>query len=121
MRACTDIIIPSVMEYQPMEGLYGMIHLWKSETMRRSQDNPLNLIGVLPNAHSTRNTLYRDLLNSLKEQMPEYVLDSVIARRVIYAETDTKDAVPPSIFMYPDSNLAKQEVLRAWQTKLKKG
>jgi hypothetical protein len=45
--------------------------------------------------------------------MPDYVLESKIGRRLIYAEADAEGAVPPSIFMYPDKNLARQEVLSA--------
>jgi hypothetical protein len=39
------------------------------------------------------------------------VLESSIGRRLIYAEADADGAVPPSIFLYPDNNPAKQEVL----------
>jgi len=113
VRASTDLLIPSIMEPQPMEGIYGMIHLWKSETLRRPNHNPLNLIGVLPNSYVKRGIVHRDHLSSLRNEIPEYVLESVISRRLIYAEADAEGAVPPSIFMYPDSNPAKQEVLSA--------
>lgn len=113
VRASTDLLIPSIMEPQPIEGIYGMIHLWKSETLRRSSDNPINLIGVLPNSFVQRGIVHKDHLQSLKEQIPDYVLNSVICRRLIYAEADANDAVPPSIFLYPDSNPAKQEILKA--------
>jgi len=115
IRAATDLIIPSIMEPQPIEGIYGMIHLWKNETLRRSQHAPLNLIGVLPNSFVSRGIVHNDHLNDLKVQMKDYVLDSIIRRRLIYAEADANDAVPPSIFMYPDSNPAKQEIIQACQ------
>lgn len=111
VRAATDLIIPSIMEPQPIEGIYGMIHLWKSETMRRAESNPLNLIGVLPNSYDRRGIIHKDHYDSLKKEMPNYVLESKIGRRLIYAEADADGAVPPSIFMYPDKNVAKQEVL----------
>ena len=38
-----------------------------------------------------------------------------LGRRLIYAEADADGAVPPSIFMYPEKNLARQEVLLACQ------
>ncbi len=115
IRAATDIIIPSLMEPQPIEGIYGMLHLWKTESLRRSEDNPLNLIGVLPNSFVKRGIVHKDHLKSLKRQLPEHVLNSVIARRLIFSEVDATDAVPPSIFDYPDSNLAKQEAMKACQ------
>lgn len=115
VRAATDLIIPSIMEPQPIEGIYGMIHLWKSETLRRPENNPLNLIGVLPNSFDRRGIIHKDHLDSLKREMPDYVLDAKIGRRLIYAEADADGAVPPSIFFYPDKNVAKQEVLLACQ------
>jgi chromosome partitioning protein len=113
VRAATDLIIPSIMEPQPIEGIYGMIHLWKSETLRRPESKPLNLIGVLPNCFVKRGIIHQDHLDDLKKQMPNYVFDSVICRRLIYSEVDADGAVPPSIFNYPNSNPAKQEVLNA--------
>ncbi|HLB41647.1 MAG TPA: ParA family protein [Gammaproteobacteria bacterium] len=115
VRAATDLLIPSIMEPQPIEGIYGMIHLWKSETLRRHKNNALNLIGVLPNSYDRRGIIHKDHYDSLKHEMPDYVLESKIGRRLIYAEADADGAAPPSIFMYPDKNLAKQEVLSACQ------
>lgn len=115
VRAATHILIPSIMEPQPMEGIYGMIHLWKSETLRRPESNPLNLIGVLPNSYDRRGIIHKDHYDSLKHEMPDYVLESKIGRRLIYAEADAEGAAPPSIFMYPDKNVARQEILIACQ------
>ena len=113
VRAATDLIIPSIMEPQAIEGIYGMIHLWKSETLRRPESQPLNLIGVLPNCIFNRGIIHKDHLDDLRVQMPNYVFNSVICRRLIYSEVDADGALPPSIFKYPDSNLAKREVLIA--------
>jgi chromosome partitioning protein len=113
VRAATHLLIPSIMEPQPIEGIYGMIHLWKSETLRRQENNPLHLIGVLPNSYDRRGIIHKDHYDSLKHEMPNYVLESKIGRRLIYAEADADGAAPPSIFMYPDKNMAKQEVLSA--------
>lgn len=115
VRAATDLLIPSIMEPQPIEGIYGMIHLWKSETLRRPDHRQLNLIGVLPNSYDRRGIIHKDHYDSLKQEMPNYVLESKIGRRLIYAEADADGAAPPSIFMYPDKNIAKQEVLLACQ------
>jgi len=113
VRAATHLLIPSIMEPQPIEGIYGMIHLWKSETLRRHENNPLHLIGVLPNSYDRRGIIHKDHYDSLKQEMPNHVLESKIGRRLIYAEADADGAAPPSIFMYPDKNVAKQEVLLA--------
>lgn len=113
VRAATHLLIPSIMEPQPIEGIYGMIHLWKSETLRRHENNPLHLVGVLPNSYDRRGIIHKDHYSSLKQEMPNYVLESKIGRRLIYAEADADGAVPPSIFLYPEKNIAKQEVLLA--------
>ena len=113
VRAATHILIPSIMEPQPIEGIYGMIHLWKSETLRRPAQHPLQLIGVLPNSFDRRGIIHKDHYDSLKQEMPDHVLEAKLARRLIYAEADADGAVPPSIFMYSDKNVAKQEVLLA--------
>jgi chromosome partitioning protein len=115
VRAATDLLIPSIMEPQPIEGIYGMIHLWKSETLRRPENRPLNLVGVLPNSYDRRGIIHKDHYESLKNEMPDYVLESKIGRRLIYAEADADGAAPPSIFMYPEKNVARQEVLLACQ------
>jgi chromosome partitioning protein len=113
IRASTDIIIPSVMEPTVIEGIYGMIHLWKTEKLRRTTDNDINLIGILTNSYDRRAILHRDQRQDLLDHIPDYVLNSIIARRLIYAEVDAEGAVPRSIFMCKDSNLAKKEVLIA--------
>jgi chromosome partitioning protein len=113
VRAATDLLIPSIMEPQPIEGIYGMIHLWKSETLRRPEHKSLNLIGVLPNSFDRRGIIHKDHYESLRQEMPDHVLESKIGRRLIYAEADADGAAPPSIFMYPEKNPARQEVLSA--------
>lgn len=111
VRAATDIIIPSLMEPQTMEGIYGMMHLWKTESVRRDDDQPLNLIGILANLFDKRTNLHRNLLDELRKDIPNQVLNSILSRRVLFSEVDSQDAVPPSIFDYPNSNPAKIEVL----------
>jgi len=113
VRASTHLLIPSIMEPQAIEGIYGMIHLWKSEALRRPENDPINLIGILPNSFDRRGIIHKDHYESLKEEMSEYVLESKIGRRLIYAEADAEGAAPPSIFMYPEKNIARQEVLAA--------
>lgn len=115
VRAATDILIPSIMEPQPIEGIFGMLQLWRQEQMRRSQNNPLNLIGILPNMFKKNSNLHEGYLANLKENpnISEYIIPAVIGRRMIFAEVDADGARPPSIFDLPDSNQAKQEALNA--------
>ncbi len=112
VRAATDILIPSMMEPSPMEGTQGMMHLWKTESLRRDNSNPLNLIGILANAFDKRTSIHKDFYDDLKKRMSQHVLNSVINRRIIYTEVDSEGATPPSIFDYPDSNVAKVEIIQ---------
>ena len=64
-KAATHILIPAQMEEYSIQGIYGMLQLWKQETYSRDQDNPIELIGILPNKFRGVN-LHRDFLEGLK-------------------------------------------------------
>lgn len=112
IKAATHIVIPSQMEQNSLQGIYGMLQLWKQEALQRDEDNPLNLIGILPNKIREIN-LHRDLLQELKsaEFVGNYVMENKLKLRSVYAEVDAEDANPRSIFHLPDSNVAKQEAV----------
>lgn len=111
MRAATEIIIPSQMEDKPLRGVFGMMQLWVQEKNRRDASNPLNLIGILPNMYDSRTALhtsmYEDLMNN--ENMAPHLMSCKLSRRINYAENDTEDATPKSIFDLPASNKARIE------------
>lgn len=114
VKAATHILIPSIMEPQPIEGVYGMLQLWKQEQLQRSPDNPLTLIGILPNMF--RNVrLHQDLLIELKESraISEYVLPLSLGQRTIFSEMDAVGASHSTVFELPDNNKAKLEALAA--------
>ena len=113
IRAATHVVIPSIMEPQPIEGIYGMLQLWKQEQLRRPIDKPINLVGILPNMFNSRSSLHKGLLESLSNnhQISQYVIPGKIGRRIAFAEVDAEDAQPSSIFDLPDNNFAKQEAL----------
>ncbi len=46
IRAATHIIIPTTMEPQTIEGLHGMLQLWRRETKKRKKGDELNIIGI---------------------------------------------------------------------------
>lgn len=114
VKAATHILIPSIMEPQPIEGVYGMLQLWKQEQLQRSSSNPLNLVGILPNMF--RNVrLHQDLLIELKENraISEFVLPLTLGQRTIFSEMDAEGASHSTIFELPDTNKAKLEALAA--------
>lgn len=112
VKAATHILIPSIMEPQPIEGVFGMLQLWKQEQLQRSSHNPLNLIGILPNMF--RNVrLHQDLLLELQNNtaIAEYVLPWSLGQRTIFSEMDAEGASHSTVFELPDSNKAKIEAL----------
>ncbi len=112
IKAADYLIIPSIMEEQPLQGVYGMMQLWMQESMARPKERPLELLGILPNMF--RNTkLHNDILESLQkdEAIGEYVIPYKLSQRTAYAEVDVKGINPESIFDLPDSHKAKQQAL----------
>lgn len=112
VKAASHIIIPCVMEEQPIQGVYGMLQLWMQETYQRKEDNKLNLIGILPNMMRQIN-LHRDMLASLKanKAIAKYVIPMQLSLRTAFAEVDAEGASPRTIFDLPDLNPAKLEAL----------
>ncbi len=110
MKAATHIVIPSVMEEQPVQGIYGMLQLWMQESLAREKDRPLKLIGILPNMFK-QTRLHKDILKCLQENpaISKYVLPVSLSQRIVFAEIDAEEANPRSIFDYSVSHVAKQE------------
>lgn len=112
IKAATHIIIPCVMETQPVQGIYGMIQVWMEETFKRQQNKPLELIGILPNMFKQCN-LHNDIFESLKEQpfLANHLIPHKLGNRVAFAEVDVEEAMPRSIFDLPENNPARIEAI----------
>lgn len=112
IKAATHIIIPSVMEEQPVQGIYGMLQLWMQESLAREKERPLKLIGILPNMFK-QTRLHKDILVSLQdnEAIGKYVMPVKLSQRIVFAEIDSEDATPHSIFDFQENHLAKQEAM----------
>ncbi|OGT66132.1 MAG: hypothetical protein A3J38_03830 [Gammaproteobacteria bacterium RIFCSPHIGHO2_12_FULL_45_9] len=112
IKAATHIIIPSVMEEQPVQGIYGMLQLWMQESLARDKSRPLNLIGILPNMFK-QTRLHRDILKSLQENsaISKYILPVKFSQRIVFAEVDAADSTPRSIFDFPELHVAKSEAM----------
>ena len=113
MRAATHIIIPSIMEAQPIQGIYGMMQLWMQESLNREKDRPINLIGILPNIFR-QNNLHKDMLDSLRNNsnLAKYVMPVSLGQRVAFAEVDVDGATPRSVFDLASDALARQEAMK---------
>jgi chromosome partitioning protein len=112
IKAATHILIPSLMEHKPIEGVYGMLQLWMQESIRRDTSRPIHLIGILPNLYK-HTILHRDMLASLKENpsASKYVMPVKLCNRTAFAEVDVEGASPRTIFDLPDNDPAKKEAL----------
>ena len=110
IKAATHIIIPSVMEEQPVQGIYGMLQLWMQESLTREKSRPLQLIGILPNMFK-QTRLHKDILKSLQDSpaIGKYVLPVKFSQRIVFAEVDAADSNPRSIFDFPEQHVAKAE------------
>lgn len=113
IKAATHMLIPSIMEEAPIQGVYGMLQLWKQESVKREESFPLELIGVLPSMVRPTN-LHKDMLKSLNanKTIAKYMMPVFLSLRTSFAEVDSEGAVPTSVFDLPDSSQAKQEALK---------
>ncbi len=113
VRAATHLVIPTIMEDKPIKGVFGMLQLWVQESARRTADMPLDLIGILANMFDGRTTLHNDLYEALKnnKEIGQYVMPCKLAKRIVYAENDSENAAPKSLFDLPNSSKVKQEIM----------
>jgi chromosome partitioning protein len=109
-KAMTHLVIPLEIELQSIEGLAGLLQLWKQESMSRPKSFPLELVGILPNKVHSRRASDRDLLNALRSDLgySEYVLPVQMGDRT---EMPVCDLENKSVFQYTNSNLAKKEAI----------
>ncbi|HEX2548947.1 MAG TPA: ParA family protein [Gammaproteobacteria bacterium] len=110
IKAATHIVIPSVMEEQPVQGIYGMLQLWMHESLAREKNRPLKLIGILPNMFK-QTRLHKDILTSLQENtaIGKYIMPVKLSQRIVFAEIDSEDATPRSIFDLQHNHVARAE------------
>lgn len=116
IKAATHIVIPSVMEEQPVQGIYGMLQLWMQESLIREKERPLKLIGILPNMFK-QTRLHKDILSSLQtnDAIGKYVMPVKLSQRIVFAEVDSENANPRSIFDFSESHVAKDEAMEVCQ------
>lgn len=111
MRAASHLLIPTAMEPQSIEGLYGMLQLWRRENKRREVGEELKILGILPNAFRKGVALHEGLLQSLKEDdgLRALLTPMVIHQRIAFAESDHPDAKPTTVFDLKAKDPAKIE------------
>jgi len=110
IKAATHLVIPAQMEQFSIEGIYGMLQLWKQETYSRNKEHPLTLVGILPNQVRDIN-LHKNFKGHLTntKEIGKYVMPHTIKKRAIYTEILVENADPRSIFELSKNDIARQE------------
>jgi chromosome partitioning protein len=110
IKAASHLVIPAQMEQFSIEGIFGMLQLWKQETYSRTKNNPLTLVGILPNQVRDIN-LHKSFKEDLasKKEIGTYVMPHSIKKRAIYSEILVENANPKSIFELSKKDTARTE------------
>lgn len=109
IRAATHLLIPTIMEQQSIEGLRGMLQLWRREN--RGRTKPLEIIGILPNKFRRNVALQVGIRESLAADpsVASLLIPHSLGLRAAFAEADHPEAEPHSVFELGGSNEAKEE------------
>ncbi len=113
MRAATHVIIPTTLEPQPIEGLFGMLQLWRQEMHSRDAGRaPLKIAAIQPNLFR-KVALHEGILDSLRKDAAVASLLSpvILHQRIAFAESDHAEARPKSIFDLAERDPARQEAI----------
>lgn len=116
LKAASHLVMPIKMESFSIQGLYGMIQLWKQETYARSNTDKIELVGILPNQIRDIN-LHTSFLEELKntQGISEYIIPYKFKQRAVYTEILAENASPSSIFELPESHVAREECEKVCQ------
>jgi chromosome partitioning protein len=67
MYTATHLLIPSEMEAPSVEGLHGMLSVRTQANLHRAKDDPLKLIGILPNKVKMGTRIHEEYLTMLAQ------------------------------------------------------
>jgi ATPases involved in chromosome partitioning len=111
VRAATHLIIPTSMEPQTIEGLLGMLQLWRRETRRRQTGDELKIIGILPNMFRKGVALHEGMFQSLQNDpgIADLLMPMKLGQRIAFAESDHHLATPKSVFDLSAKDPAREE------------
>jgi len=114
VRAATHLIIPTTLEPQPIEGLYGMLQLWRREHSSRDSDRPLKIAAIQPNLFRKGVALHEGLLDSLRtdKALASMLSPVILHQRIAFAEADHQEARPRSVFDLSPKDPAHQEAMQ---------
>jgi chromosome partitioning protein len=112
-RAASHLLIPTIMEPQPLEGLDSMLQLWRNENRIRT-DGALQIIGIVPNMMRKRLSIHEGLLESLRGDpaLAPFITPFELHDYKDFKESDYRGFQPPSVLDLPDDNKAKKDAMR---------
>ncbi len=121
IKCATHLIIPTQLERFSIEGIFGMLQLYKQEAYLRSNDNSITLVGIVPNQLRDI-SLHYDYLEELKQMkaVKDYVVPHFIKKRTAYSEVLLQNAEPKSIFDLNPQKKERQEMSAVCDYCLKK-
>lgn len=110
LRSATHVYIPYKPEPQGMQGVSVMLDVISTEALDvRAPNDPLRLLGILPNAVDKRTTLHRDFLQYFQDndELREYVTNCFFSDlKAHYAESDYVGRQPGDLLnSHPDSKV----------------
>ena len=111
LKCASHLIIPAQMEQFSIEGIYGMLQLYKQEAYQRSSTESISLIGILPNQIRDV-TLHANFLQQLKSMkgIQEFVMPIYIKKRTFYSEVLVEGSKPKSVFELSKNKKERQEM-----------
>lgn len=108
LRAATHILIPMQMEKNNIDGLSDMLEMWREEMIYRPSNDPIEMIGILPNQYKNT-SLHKSQLKLLKTDpsIGPFMLPFKRDARVSIADKDME--MHGSVLQLEASNKARKE------------
>lgn len=109
LGAATHALLPTELEQYGVNGTIGMIEAVTQEQLRRPKDDPIKIVGILPNKirrTGVHSKFLRELCNIFGD---EPLMLPPIIQRTIYSELVVKDAKPNCVFNLSSDHVAKIE------------
>jgi len=109
LRAATHVLYPVVPEEKPINGLRGMIQFERME--RRHREQPIEVVGVVPNMVNLQTNLHRENLEMLRGDplIGPMMVDFVIGERIAFPMIDKPGVTPDTIWEFKNYPEARRE------------
>lgn len=109
LRACTDVIIPAIMEEKSTQGLVHILEMCAKENAYREE--AINILGIVPNLFDGRYAAHHAKLAELQKdpKLNEVLADFIVRRLADFPRLDATGVTPATIFGLPKSSEARIE------------